>query len=79
VLVLARKTDESILIGDNIVVKVVSVENGIVKLGIEAPKEVSIMRDELIQEVKASNKAASHKVDSFDISELSKLLGKAKK
>lgn len=77
-LVLARKLDESILIGDDIVVKVVSIDNGVVKLGIEAPKDVSIMRDELIQEVTASNKAASQKSDSADIAALSKLLGKLK-
>ena len=78
-LVLARKLDESIHIGDDIVIKVVSIENGMVKLGIDAPKDVSIMRDELIEEVKQSNKAASKKADSLDISALSRLLGKTKK
>ena len=75
-LVLGRKVDESIVIGDNIVVKVVSVENGVVKLGIEAPKEISIIRDELIQEVKETNIAAAHKADKSEIDELSKLLKK---
>jgi carbon storage regulator len=79
VLVLGRKENESIHIGDEIVVKVVSIENGIVKLGIDAPKNISIVRDELIQEVTESNKAASKKVDSLDIEALSKLLGKTKK
>ncbi len=78
-LVLGRKENESIHIGDEIVVKVVSIENGIVKLGIDAPKNISIVRDELIQEVTESNKAASKKVDSLDIEALSKLLGKTKK
>jgi len=75
-LVLARKLDESIVIGDNIIVKIVSIDNGVVKLGIDAPKEVSIIRDELIQEVKEQNRAALHKSDRDEISELSKLLGK---
>ena len=75
-LVLARKLDESIVIGDNIVVKVVSIDNGVVKLGIDAPKEISIIRDELIQEVKEQNRAALNKSDKNDLSELSKLLGK---
>ncbi|MBT5936004.1 carbon storage regulator CsrA [Sulfurimonas sp.] len=75
-LVLSRKLDESIVIGDNIVIKVVSIDNGAVKLGIEAPKDISIIRDELIQEVKKSNIAAVHKMDESTISELSKLLGK---
>lgn len=77
-LVLARKEDESIHIGDDIVIKVVSIENGIVKLGIDAPKDISIVRDELIQEIKKSNQAASKKSDSADIEALSKLLGKTK-
>lgn len=75
-LVLARKLDESIVIGDNIVVKVVAIENGVVKLGIDAPKEVSIIRDELIQEVKEKNIAAVASVDESAIDSLSKLLGK---
>ena len=76
-LVLARKTDESIVIGENIVVKVISIENGVVKLGIDAPKEVSIIRNELIEEVKESNKAASLKeVSENDIAFLNKILRK---
>ncbi len=76
-LVLARKTDESIVIGDNIVVKIISVENGVVKLGIDAPKEVSIIRNELIEEVKESNKAASlEEISENDIASLNKILGK---
>ncbi|QOP44279.1 carbon storage regulator CsrA [Sulfurimonas sediminis] len=76
-LVLARKADESIIIGDNIVVKIISVENGVVKLGIDAPKEVAIIRNELIEEVKASNQAASMEtVNEDDIVSLNKILGK---
>jgi len=76
-LVLARKTDESIVIGDNIVVKIISVENGVVKIGIDAPKEVSIIRNELIEEVKESNKAASlEEISESDIASLNKILRK---
>lgn len=75
-LVLGRKEDEAIFIGDNIMVKVVSVENGIVKLGIEAPKNVTILREELAREVAASNKSANHKSDADELFSLGKLLGK---
>ena len=75
-LVLARKLDESIVIGDNITIKVVSIEKGIVKIGIDAPKSVSIMRSELLEDVKDSNIAAAKKdVDESVVSELSKLIG----
>ena len=75
-LVLARKVDESIVIGEDIVIKVVSVDNGVVKLGIDAPRDVSIFRNELLEEVKKSNQAAMHKVSQEEISSLSELLGK---
>jgi carbon storage regulator CsrA len=75
-LVLARKLDESILIGDTIVVKVVAIENGNVKLGIEAPKDVSIMRSELIEEVKAINKASAKEHNKADIDSLSQMFTK---
>ena len=75
-LVLSRKLDESIHIGDNIVVKVVGLENGIVKLGIDAPKEVAIIRNELIEEVKEQNRAALHIAQKSELDELSKFLKK---
>ena len=57
-LILSRKEDESIMIGDNITIKVVSVDKGVVKLGIEAPTDISILRSELIRAVEESNKEA---------------------
>jgi carbon storage regulator len=46
-LVLSRKPGERILIGDNIAVTVVKLTNGGVRLGIEAPHEMPIIREEL--------------------------------
>ncbi|WP_345992465.1 carbon storage regulator CsrA [Sulfurimonas sp. HSL-1716] len=62
-LILSRKLDESIIIGDNIEVKIISIDKGMVKIGIEAPSSISILRSELIKEVENSNKAASVHVD----------------
>lgn len=76
VLVLARKLDESIVIGDNIIVKIMSVENGVVKLGIDAPQEISIMRSELLEQVREQNISAAGKTDVEELVELSKILGK---
>ncbi len=75
-LVLSRKLGESILIGDNIVVKVVGIDNGLIKLGIDAPRDVTIVRNELIEKVKEQNKAALHTADIDELDELSKLLKK---
>jgi carbon storage regulator len=52
VLVLARRLDEVICIGDNIRIKVVAMQPGMVKLGIDAPDNVVIMRKELLPEGK---------------------------
>lgn len=46
-LVLTRKMNESIVIGDNIKVMIVGIRGGHVRLGIEAPPEVTVLRDEL--------------------------------
>jgi carbon storage regulator len=46
-LVLSRKVGEKILIGDNIAVTVVRVAQGVVRLGVEAPKELPIVREEI--------------------------------
>ena len=47
-LVLTRKLGEKIRIGDSITVTVVEVDRGKVRIGIEAPKDVRVMRDELL-------------------------------
>jgi len=75
-LVLARKLDESIMIGDDINIKIISIEKGVVKLGIDAPKDVSIIRNELLEDVKELNIAASKKQNSDDVTLLSKILKK---
>ena len=75
-LVLARKLNESIILGDNIIVKVISVEKGVVKLGIDAPREISIIRSELLEDVKDSNIAASKSTDINTITTLSELIKK---
>jgi len=75
-LVLARKLGESIVIGDNIIIKVISLEKGVVKIGIDAPKKVPIVRTELIEDVKDANIASSKDVKSEDLTALSKLIKK---
>lgn len=57
-LVITRKKDESVLIGDNIEIKIVKVEDGSVKLAISAPKDITIIRKEILDKVKEENKEA---------------------
>lgn len=58
-LVLSRQRDESIIIGDNIVVTVVDVRGDKVRLGIEAPREVSVHRREVYEAIQRENQQAS--------------------
>lgn len=57
-LALTRKTGQSIIIGDQIEITVVEVKGDQVRLGIKAPKEVSILRKEIYEEIQAENRAA---------------------
>jgi carbon storage regulator len=58
-LVLTRKLGESIRIGDTIIVKVVDLDSRHVKLGIEAPKSISVNSEEIYERIQKENKAAS--------------------
>jgi len=58
-LVLTRRAGERVLLGGEIEVTVVSVRGDQVRLGIEAPAEVSICRSELVERVKQENAAAA--------------------
>ena len=58
-LVLSRQRDESIIIGDNIVITVVDVRGDKVRLGIDAPREVSVHRREIYEAIQRENKQAA--------------------
>lgn len=51
-LVLSRKVGERILIGENISVTVVRIAQGIVRIGVEAPQDLTIVREEIKGQVK---------------------------
>jgi carbon storage regulator len=59
-LVLGRKVNESVVIGDEIVVTVLAVEGDRVKIGIDAPSHVRILRQELYELVKEVNLQAAN-------------------
>jgi len=58
-LVLSRQRDESIIIGDNVVVTVVDVRGDKVKLGIEAPHDISVHRREVYEAIRRENQQAA--------------------
>ncbi|HET53892.1 MAG TPA: carbon storage regulator [Ignavibacteria bacterium] len=60
-LVLNRKNNEEIRIGGDIIIKIISVSDGNVKLGIDAPAETAILRGELYHNVKENIILASKK------------------
>jgi len=57
-LVLTRKKDQSIIIGDNIEVTIVDIQGDQVRLGINAPRNISVHRKEIFLEIQEENKRA---------------------
>ena len=58
-LILSRKIEEAIIIGDSITVKILGMHEGQVKIGIEAPKEIKVFRSELYDLIQKENIQAS--------------------
>jgi carbon storage regulator len=53
VLILTRKVGESIMIGDSVEVKILGLRAGQVKIGIEAPKDLKVHREEIYERIRA--------------------------
>jgi carbon storage regulator len=66
-LVLSRKKDQAIMLGDNIEITIIEIQGDQVRIGINAPKNVTIYRKELFLEIQEENKkAASSGLVQFD-------------
>ena len=65
-LALSRKTNESIMIGNDVEITILEVKGDQVKIGINAPKKVPIYRKEIYLQIKEANKEASES-DAGDI------------
>ncbi len=65
-LVLSRKQDEKIIIGDSITIMVVSIQGDKVRLGIDAPKEVSIHREEVYKAIQNEHSQSDVKAAAQD-------------
>ncbi|HNH11374.1 MAG TPA: carbon storage regulator CsrA, partial [Leptospiraceae bacterium] len=69
-LVLARRLNQSILIGEEVEIVVVEIKGDQVKLGIKAPKNVSVHRAEVLKEIQEENKKAKADILPTNLSEL---------
>lgn len=74
-LILSRKINEKICIGNNITLTIMEVRGDQVKVGIDAPKDVKVFRQEVFNAIQSENKAAAS-IQKADLSVLSNLLKK---
>lgn len=65
-LILTRKKDESIIIDGKIEIKIIEIEDGKVRIGIEAPRDIDIMRKELYEKIQEENLAAVNHISKMD-------------
>ncbi len=59
-LVLTRRTNQSVVIGGNIIVRVLQVQRDQVRLGIEAPREIQVHREEVFRALEEANRQAAN-------------------
>lgn len=72
-LILSRKENESIIIDENIEIKILEIEEGKVRIGIDAPRDIDIFRKELYLSIQEENiEAAKTKVDLKEMGKLFK-------
>lgn len=67
-LVLSRKKDESIIIADDIEITIVDVQGDNVRIGINAPRSVSVYRKEIYEEIQAENRKAAQNINNIKTS-----------
>jgi carbon storage regulator len=58
-LILSRKVNEKIMIGDDVSISVIEIRGDQVRIGVDAPKKVKVFRQEVFDAIKAENKAAA--------------------
>jgi carbon storage regulator len=64
-LVLTRRPGESIVVGQDIVITVIEIKGGQVRIGVDAPREVDVYREEIYEQVRQENIAAVANADEI--------------
>lgn len=77
-LVITRKNDESLVIGDNIEITILEISNGKVKIGINAPNDIKIIRKEIIDSIRQTNIDSTVDAEKIDLDELINKISKQK-
>ncbi len=77
-LIIGRKTNEKIKIGDEIEITILSIDKNQVKIGIDAPKNISILRSELLENVKEENIKAAKNIDLNTLKKIKKVIDENK-
>jgi carbon storage regulator len=72
-LILSRKTDEKIKIGEDITLTIIEIRGDQVKIGVEAPKNVKVFRQEVFNAIKNENKSAAEIPNVSGIDAITKL------
>ena len=73
-LVLSRKCDQSLLVGEDITITVLAIDGERVKLGIEAPRSVTVLRTEVHDQLQLANAEAAHTLDQSKVKTIGKAL-----
>nr|WP_319494920.1 carbon storage regulator CsrA [uncultured Desulfobacter sp.] len=74
-LILTRKVGESIVIANDIIVKVIETGKNSIRIGIDAPREISVLRQEVFDAIQKENILSSQGTDNIDIANAAKLIG----
>jgi carbon storage regulator len=74
-LVLTRRAGESVMIGDDVVITVLEARGDVIRLGIQAPRDVQVHREEVYKELQAANREAASPTDDA-VRALTRMLNK---
>lgn len=74
-LVLTRRAGESVMIGDDVVITVLEARGDVIRLGIQAPRDVQVHREEVYKELQAANREAASPTED-EVAAVTRMLNK---